>query len=78
MKNPFLNIKSAPSAKLQQSQQQDIAPKRGRPPRPNIKKSLISIDKVLYQRVVQEATTRGTSNSFIITEAIKQYFDKEK
>ncbi len=49
------------------------ARKRGRPKRDNMQKYTIKMDKILYEKVAQEAAKIGTSNSFIISEGVRLY-----
>ncbi len=78
IKNPFQNIKnSASRIAIQQEINNTITKKgRGRPPRPNMGKFLIKLDKILHKKIEKKAAMLGTSNSFIIAEALRFYFQK--
>jgi hypothetical protein len=48
--------------------------KRGRPARDHMKKYTIKLDKLLHEKVANQANKLGTSNSFIIAEGLRMYF----
>lgn len=49
--------------------------KRGRPKRDNMKRYTIKMDKFLYEKIMHRAEEIGRSNSFIISEGVRLYFN---
>ena len=73
-----INIKEAEISLQQISGNTVISKKKGRPQRPNMKKYLIKLDTVLNTQVTDEAAKLGTSRSFVISQALRQYFAKKQ
>ena len=76
----FENIKAKKDhlAKLQEATQKGITKRRkGRPRRPNMHTYCIKMDKALHAKVTQKAQQLHTTNSFIISYALRKFF-KEK
>ena len=78
--NPFQNInKTQASIPLQEQREGLIIKKKaGRPLRPNMGKYLIKMDKALHRKLADYAEALGTSNSFVISQALRQYFSSQE
>ncbi len=75
MKNPFKNIDTKGNKVPMQKKVGNSIVKKGagRPVKPNMGKYLIKMDKVLHNKLLMHANSKGLNKSAVITVAVSEY-----
>lgn len=75
----FENIQKKIAVPLQEQSEQGVAPKKaGRPPRPNMERVVVRLDKSMHADIRKFALQAGVTKSSVVSMAIKNFLSKSE